>query len=490
MVLVVGSPAFAATSLTTDFTTDPLTQGWTLTGSGTASWTTSDFFSAPRSITATDRIWKTPLLDTQPLQWYRLSFKSKAAGTSSNAGSIGYCYWAAEFFETNGTKLNDDQYSSILPSAGWVTNEFRIRAKHRSGPGATLSAARLQVLFHAFNAPLFIDDVIIEPTTPQEAAQWADQFYDRLPAKLNYVPKASRWRFLPQTLNRLRTAQPLRVVLLGDSVQQDTANAPTDALLQRLYPGAPIEWISSTRGGTGVSFYRTNVAAYITDYRPNLLIIGGISNGENISDFQSVVDQVRAHDSANSRTTEIMIVSSQWSPNTNNGTTFFFSASHTEIDPVPTNNPVAPGGFRGQLLTFCNANNVEFLDMTGIGSQFIFGPATAAGVGAPSGPNGSPYSFWMRDFIHANDHGKMILGRILEAYFAPRPDLRVEPAGNQLRFSWPLAATGYRLETAGVLASNTAWQSNATLPVITNGQNVVLTNPPTGSNQFFYRLRR
>lgn len=480
----------AVTLLNTDFEINPLTQGWTTNGSGSAFWPTSDFFSASHSIAGSNDVsWLSPLLNTTPLQWYRLSFKSRSAGALNNPGSIGYGYWAAEFYDTNGNKLNDDQYSSVFPSANWVTNEFRIRAKHTAGANATLVAARMQIRFRSLGGPMFIDDVLVETTTPEEVAQWGDAYYDKLPAKLAYAPKSNRWSHLPLTLNRLRTAQNLRIVMLGDSVQQDTANAPWDAWLQRLYPGASIELISSTRGGTGVQYYKDHVAEFVLAYQPDLLCIGGISHGDDMANFQSVVDQVRADDSARGRTTEILILTRQWSPNIQGN--YFFAPGMTELDSVAANNAGGvPEDYRGHLLTFCAANNIEYLDLNGVASQFIYGPAAAASVGPPSNGNGDPYGIWMRDYVHSSDNGKMILGRMLEAFFAPAPKLNLKQTGSSLQLAWPLAITGYHLESATALSANTVWISNATVFFVTNGQNVVNANLPARTNQFFFRLRR
>ena len=492
VVLAMGLaiPARAATLLATDFETDPLTQGWTTNGSGTAFWTTNESFSTTHAIGGSNDVnWLSPLLDTTPLQWYRLSFKSKAPGAVNNAGSIGYGYWAAEFYDSNGNKLNDDQYSSVFQSADWATNEFRIRAKHTAGANATLIAARMQIRFRSLDAPMFIDDVLVETTTPEEVAQWGDTYYDKLPAKLAYVPKSNRWSHLPLTLNRLRTAQNLRVVMLGDSVQQDTANAPVDAWLQRLYPGATIELISSTRGGTGVQYYKDHVAEFVLAYQPDLLCIGGISHADDVANFQSVVNQVRADDSAKGRTTEILILTRQWSPNIQGN--YFLAPGLTELDPVAANNPGGvPNDYRGHLLTFCAANNLEYLDLNGVASEFIYGPAAAAGAGPPANANGDPYSFWMRDYVHSSDNGKIILGRMLEAFFAPAPKLTIGQSGGSVQLAWPLAATGYHLETATALSANTSWNSNATVFAVTNGQIVVNTNLSAGTNPLFFRLRR
>jgi len=489
------SVAHGGVLLSTDFETNPQSQGWTNHGSGSATWTTAQSASGTHSLAASNATWHSPLMNTTPLAWYRLSFKSKAPGTPNNPGSAGYGYWAAVFYDANGNQLNDDQYSSVFASAGWATNEFRIRAKHAAGPNATLAPARIKILFQAINAPLYIDDVVVETTTPAEAAQWGDQFYDSIPAKLNYVPKASRWSRLPRTMEKLRTGQRLRIVMLGDSVQQDTANAPIDAWLARLYPGAQIELISSTRGGTGVQYYKDHVPEFILAYQPDLLVIGGISHEDNMANFQSVVNQVRADDAARGRTTEMLLLSRQWSPNNTSGSpnntsgSYFLAPGMKELDPIPTNNASIPNDFRGHLLTFCASNQLEFLDMTGIASEFIYGPATAAGVGPPNA-NGAPYSYWMRDWVHANDRAKIILGRILEAYFAPRPVLSTNKTASTVSIAWPVANTGYRLEFATSLNSNAQWTSDLTAVSVTNGQFVMQSPVSTPSPEIFYRLRQ
>ncbi len=476
-----------AVLLSTGFETDPFASGWTTNGSGNGAWVSNQAASGTYAIVASNSVWMTPPLTTTPLQWYRLAFKSKAPGTVTNPGSDGYGYWAAVFFDTNGNRLNDDQYSSVFKSSNWVVNECRIRAKHTAGTNGALVQARMKVLFQALDAPLYIDDVVIETTTVEEVSRWADTAYDGLPAKLNYVPKTTRWSRLPLTLQKLRQGQRLRIVMLGDSVQQDTANAPVDAFLQRLYPGASIELISSTRGGTGVQYYKDHVGEYVLAYRPDLLVIGGISHEDNLASWQSVVAQVRADDVARGRTTEILVLTRQWSPNNTQGS-YFLAPGMRELDPVPTNNASIPNDARGHLLTFCATNNIEFLDMTGIASQFIYGRATSAGVGSPTNALGNPYGFWMRDWVHSNDRAKMILGRTLEAYFAPRPLLRASVSGGQVSLTWPLAATGYYVESAAALSTNQVWFSNQTVSAITNGRIVV--TQPLSSESRFYRLRR
>jgi len=491
MALGLAPPVRADILLSTDFETDPLAQGWTTNGN-TAAWTTNAAFSGTHSIADSNGVsWLSPMLDTTPLQWYRLSFKSLAPGAVENPGAIGYAYWAAQFFDTNGNLLTEDQYSAVFQSSDWVTNEFRIRAKSLAGTNGTLLPVRMQIRFQSIAQVLYIDDVLVETTTPQEVAQWGDAYYDTLPAKLAYVPKSDRWANLPLTMNRLRTGQNLRIVMLGDSVEQDSANAPWDVWLERLYPGATIQMISSTRGGTGVSYFANDVQDWVLAYRPDLLCIGGIDNPDDMSYYQTIVDQVRADNVAYDYTTEFLMLTEQWSPNIQGGIYCFVASNLTELDQVPANNPggVPIGTFRGDLLNFCAANNCEYLDLTGVQCQFIYGPAAAAGVGPPDA-NGNPYSYWQRDSTHSSDHGKMIQGRMLEAFFAPPPRLTIAQTADSLSLAWPLASTGYYLQTSPTLGTNAAWTSNATVFTVANGQNVLTTNPPNGTQQLFFRLSK
>ena len=62
-----------------------------------------------------------------------------------------------------------------------------------------------------------------------------------------------------------------------------------------------------------------------------------------------------------------------------------------------------------RVSAFCLARETssEFLDMRGPWGRYIRESPQAMGS-------------YKRDVVHANDRGKQILGRILEAYFAPR----------------------------------------------------------------------
>ena len=215
------SAAFGEILLSNGFETNPLASGWTRSGPG-AVWTATGSAAGDHSLMANADAWAAPLWDTEPLHWYRLSFKSKAPGTVTNIGSIGYACWSAVFYDANGVLLNDDQYSSVFQSSDWVVNEFRIRAKHRVGPGGTLLPVRMKVSFHPIgNQPLYIDDVLIEETSIEEVTAWADSLYEGLARTTRLRPKVGS--LAADSTDHAKAAQPGafrtgRVEIVGNTI--------------------------------------------------------------------------------------------------------------------------------------------------------------------------------------------------------------------------------------------------------------------------------
>ena len=124
--------------------------------------------------------------------------------------------------------------------------------------------------------------------------QWADRLYATLPPiNVKAVPRPGKR--LDRSLQKLRDGQTLRIVMLGDSIINDTGNSPFDVLLERKYPKAKVEVITSVRGGGGCQYYKleNRVEQYVLQYRPDLLVIGGISN-DGPASVREVIHQVRA----------------------------------------------------------------------------------------------------------------------------------------------------------------------------------------------------
>lgn len=113
---------------------------------------------------------------------------------------------------------------------------------------------------------------------------------------LDFTPAPDRWENLPITAKRLAEGGELNVVMLGDSIVNDTARSNWTAFVQPLYPKCKIHVTLVVRGSTGCWWYREDgrVDRYVLPYHPDLLIIGGISQRHDIDAIRDVIQQVRA----------------------------------------------------------------------------------------------------------------------------------------------------------------------------------------------------
>ena len=144
------------------------------------------------------------------------------------------------------------------------------------------------------DSPLSVRNLVVETVGPQEVLEWADGVASQCPL-VQFEPAADRWRHLPRTIKRLRQGGKLRVVMLGDSICNDTSNSLYETLLARHYPGARIEIVTSVRGGAGCWFYKdeNRIQECVLDYKPDLLMIAGISHRFDPEPIRSVIRQVR-----------------------------------------------------------------------------------------------------------------------------------------------------------------------------------------------------
>jgi hypothetical protein len=414
--------------LAEDFEENPILSRWSVSPTG-AGWSAVEIGSTNKAISVGTGTWSSPPLSTEPLQWYRLAFRSLAPGKPPDPGAIGCGYCRVLYFDVQGNPLPGDDVSSILQSKDWRSNELRLRSPAQVDSSGELRAVRMKIVFAPMGgAPFCVDDVKLEKVSTGEVNAWSEKSYAELPARLGYQPKASRWKHLPKTAEKLKKGKPLRILLLGDSVQQELANAPVDAILKAHLPYSHVEIFASTKPATGVEFFKDHLSDFVTKYRPDLLIIGGISNRGGIPAFQEFVDGVRAHDVVSGRRTEMLIVTPPWSPNVNSSHPKAFSLGPqiNELGQDTSGEEAIPNDERWQLVKFAEANDVEFLDMMGIVSEFIYGPAKVAGVGPPISADGYPSGFWMRDWVHPNGAGRQIMGRILAQYLLSEPMKELE----------------------------------------------------------------
>jgi len=212
---------------------------------------------------------------------------------------------------------------------------------------------------------------------------------------VKYQPPAERWKHLPRTMATLREGPELRVVMLGDSIINDTSRSAWNLRVQRHYTKCRVVKITSVRGSTGCWWYKdkNRVQAFVLDHAPDLIVIGGISQRGDIDAIRTVIQQVRKADAK----VEFLLQTGPFGRADPNAKTW-----SPAIDPKGDT-------YHAKLLRLAAEMKVEFMDLHG-----AWGQAVRA--------SGKDVTYFKRDVVHANAKGEQILGRILEAYFAPKAE--------------------------------------------------------------------
>ncbi|MCX6900215.1 MAG: SGNH/GDSL hydrolase family protein [Verrucomicrobia bacterium] len=208
---------------------------------------------------------------------------------------------------------------------------------------------------------------------------------------IKYQPPAGRFANIPKTMSKLRDGGELRMVLLGDSIMGNTSGSSFELLLMRDYPKCKIIKIASLRSSTGCKYYREDnrVQDYVLKHNPDLLVIGGISNGGDAEAVRSVIQQVRAK----KPDTEVLLLTPVFGAIRDEHIRMFTR----EIDTTTSN-------FRWNMQKVAAEEKCAFFDMTGPWWAYIQ-------------DSGKTYGWFMGDAVHANHRGCQIIGRLLEIWF-------------------------------------------------------------------------
>ena len=206
-----------------------------------------------------------------------------------------------------------------------------------------------------------------------------------------YQPPVGRFANIPKTMSKLRDGGELRMVLLGDSIMGNTSGSSFELLLMRDYPKCKIVKITSLRSSTGCKYYREDnrVQDYVLKHNPDLLVIGGISNGGDAEAVRSVVQQVRAK----KPDTEVLLLTPVFGAMRDEHIRTFTR----EIDTTTSN-------FRFNMQKVAAEEKCAFFDMTGPWWAYVQ-------------DSGKTYGWFMGDAVHANGRGCQIIGRLLEIWF-------------------------------------------------------------------------
>lgn len=332
--------------------------------------------------------------------YYRLVFTAKTAG---------HCYWWVDFQDAEGHPLPD------INSAVYAGADEQVYDQMIYVMGA---AASLRLAFQSA-AGVAVRDLAVRRVSDAEAAAWCDRIYGALPP-LDFEPPADAFARLPRTAAALREGRPWRVVMLGDSIQNDSFNSVFQSLVKRDFPESQLDFVISVRGSTGCWHYQApeNFPAYVARYKPDLLLIGGISNirpesgtvQENFADAARVVEQAQALGC------EVALLSPphsvDWRP---------FDPAHPEAAlpaMIWSEETLDPKGSQRLRWTpyrdFARERGIAFWNVTVPTADYL-----AASC--------KPHDWFNRDFIHNNDRGKQIIGRVLQRHFRTAANVRTSP---------------------------------------------------------------
>ena len=218
----------------TDFESDPLLEGWSSTTpvhpQGNL-WTDEEAFSPVHSIRAVEGYWYSPSIPIEPFKMYAVTFlaHSNQEGFAGVLSNVDFLYEG---------------------SATWNVNPFLFRGE--VGESVT------NVLFlPPGTGAAYFDDVTVEEVDGEDAALVLDQMFQEMEMPLyTFSAPSGRHAHLTNAIGKLKNAEVLRVVMLGDSIVKDISHSYFEALVERLYPGASVEIVTSALSSTGCWWYR------------------------------------------------------------------------------------------------------------------------------------------------------------------------------------------------------------------------------------------
>ena len=331
--------------------------------------------------------------------YYSLSFRAFAPERS---------YEAVAFYDGAGNMVADN-YDVLYPGG---TNLYERVVFVQEG------VREVEVFFQSSRG-CTVWDVKLSPATAEDAAKWCDKVYAKLPP-VKAEPAGNAFLSAPRTLAALGTGRPVRILLLGDSIVQDAFHSQFHALVKRAYPKSEVAWLVSVRGSTGCWFYRipANFEKYVAAYRPDCVILGGISNwaatsaGFPVSGNEAMFE---VGEKIRSAGIELIVLSPTLSVDTRlpNGSKELSPVRPREYNAlaeaealaltIDARAPKASGlsreGF-AELKEGCARRGWGFVDAFTPAYRWLY-------------ESGLPWGWYSRDYVHSGELGKQVIARIL-----------------------------------------------------------------------------
>lgn len=322
--------------------------------------------------------------------FYRLTFTAKATVRG---------YWWVDFFDKDGNSLPDIN-SALYASDQEIPYEVVVFTDSRAAFAEISFVTRKGVEVH---------DIRMERITPADAALWCGRLYSSLPQKPFQV-SSDAFALLPKTRAALNKGMPWWILMLGDSIVNDTWCSNFQSLVLRDFPKAKLNFMISVRGGTGANYYciPENFREYVEKFKPDLVMIGGISNyhlspGQRPEDrVKNLVSLIRQCQAAGA---EVVLTSPPLSHKWRTGN-----------EPMPwsedwVNSKGAKVYDREYQREAVRQTSIAYWDITTVPCRIV--------ADCPQ-----PSAWFSRDAVHNNDRGKQLIGQNLAAWFRMARDER------------------------------------------------------------------
>jgi len=261
-----------------------------------------------------------------------------------------------------------------------VEHELKIRIAQDQPPSPTPRTARICAILNDWHA--------FSPFDKMDPLTFANAVYAKM-KPIEYTPPANRWKHIPKTMQRLQNGGTLRMLMLGDSIMDDSAQSRFDLVVQAMYPGSTVVKLQDGFGGGGCWGMKDNVDHFVIQHQPDLLIIGGISQREDIEAIRSVIRQSKAQLPELEVLLSTPVMGHENDPYNKNWT--------LEID-------AEKFAYRANLKKLAEEENCEFLDLTGVVRKYML-------------DSGKCIGWFMRDGVHANERGSQAIGRHYVEFF-------------------------------------------------------------------------
>lgn len=225
--------------------------------------------------------------------------------------------------------------------------------------------------------------------SPCRSVEQIKRIQKEMPAG-RFTPPPADWKPLERTRRILTAGGDLRVLALGDSIINDTMRSGWVALLREAYPKADIQATVYVRGGGGCQHYREEdrVAKYVLPRKPDLVIIGGISQ-RDIESIREVIRQLRA----GLPDVEILLTTGAFGTVDPRDPVALAQASHS-----------GTGNYGQALKSLAAEQRCAYLDLTTPWAEYL----RSTGV--------HPHLFY-RDPVHANEYGEQVLAKIMMGFW-------------------------------------------------------------------------